>query len=393
MDEIIEATAGGIVSESVSNTKTLYCYNMQGKVVRMYNKILSNGMKTINKTSFVNGILFGFSQFVMFATYAIIFYAGGSFMYQGTLTMKNMFRAIFCLLFAGFGLGQSQQYVGNISEAKAALVNVFKTIDEPSKIDAIEIRDTNPNAHKPNPFRGEIEFKNVKFKYSDSQEEDVLKGISFKIDAGKRVAFVGASGSGKSTVVQLIERFYDVSEGVILIDGINIKDYDLIWLRQNISCVLQEPVLFQRSNFENVRYGRLTASDADVIECASRAQVADLIKPDSSTNVSGGQKQRLALARAIINNPRILLFDEFTSALNSDLEKEILKTLEPMLENRTTITIAHRLSTIENCDVIFVMDQGQIIEYGSHAELYQQKGKYYNLYNDGHQEIKKSTEE
>ncbi len=392
VDEVIEATAGGILSESVSNTKTLYCYNMQSRVVRMYNKMLSNGMKTINKTSFVNGILFGFSQFIMFVTYAIIFYAGGCFMYQGSLQIKEMFRAIFSLLFAGFGLGQAQQYVGNISEAKAALVNIFKTIDEPSKIDPIEIKENNQGAHKPNPFRGEIEFKNVKFRYTETSE-DVLKGISFKIEAGKRAAFVGASGSGKSTVIQLIERFYDAYEGEILIDGVNIKDYDLIWLRHNISCVLQEPVLFQRSNYQNIRYGSLEAKKSDVVSCAKRAQVLDLLRPGASINVSGGQKQRLAIARAIINNPRILLFDEFTSALNSDLEKEILQTLEPMLDNRTTITIAHRLSTIENSDIIFVMDSGEIIEKGTHSELYNAGGKYYHLHKAGLQELKKSEQQ
>jgi ATP-binding cassette subfamily B (MDR/TAP) protein 1 len=383
VDEVIDASAGSILSESVTNIRTLYCYNMQDKLYSMYQKVLAKGMRSVNKNCFINGVLYGMSQFIMFITYSVLFYAGGAFLSNGTLTLKNMYRAIFILQYAAFGLGLAQQYIGDISKAKSALVNIYKTIDEPSTIDPIDIREKNLNASKPENFRGEIEFQNVSFKYSELQENEVLKNLSFKILPGQKAAFVGGSGSGKSTVIQLIERFYDAGSGKVLIDGIDIKDYDLIWLRQNISCVLQEPCLFQRSNYDNILYGKLTANDSEVKDCAKRAKIADLIKPDSSRNVSGGQKQRLALARAIIKNPKIMLFDEFTSALNSNLEKKIMKTLKPMLENRTSIMVAHRLSTIKDCDVIFVMDSGRIIEKGNHSELYQLKGRYHNLYNIG----------
>jgi ATP-binding cassette subfamily B (MDR/TAP) protein 1 len=382
-DEVIESTAGSIISESVANTKTLYCYNMQSKVVRMYKRVLKNGFKNINKKSILNGFLFGMSQFMMYAAYAVIYFAGAQFIYNDTLTMDTMFRAIFSLLFAGFGLGQAQQYVANISQAKAALVNIFKTIDERSLIDPTEISEKTLKSE----IKGKIEFRNVSFKYSN-EGPDVLKKISFTILPGQKVAFVGKSGSGKSTVIQLIERFYDVTEGEILIDDEDIRNYDLTYLRHNLSCVLQEPVLFQRSITENIRYGKLEANDEEVSIAAQKAKIEHKLISDSDINVSGGEKQRLALARAMINKPKIILLDEFTSALNSNLEKEILELMKEITEDSTIITIAHRLPTIEDSDIIFVMEEGEIVEKGSHVELFNSKGKYFKLYNIGLAEFK-----
>lgn len=392
VDEVIETSAGGIVSESVCNTKTIYSYNMQKKVVRMYTRILKNGMKTINKTSIVNGVAFGFSQFCMFIIYSIIFYAGGSFMYQGTLTVKNMFRAIFSILFAGFGLGQAQQYVGDMSAARSAIVNIFNVLDEPSSIDAIEISKQN-TSKKPESFKGKIEFKNVTFAYPSRPDVIVFEDLSFIIEPGQNIAFVGYSGSGKSTIIQLIERFYDPIKGQILIDDIDIRELDLINLRHQMSLVAQEPILFKTDIIQNIQYGKLNATMDNVQQAAEQARISKYIAPEYDKTiipVSGGEKQRVALARAIIKNPRILLLDEATSALDSKVEKEIQETLDEMMKGRTTITIAHKLSTIERSDLIYVMDHGKIVEIGNHNELYDQKGKYFHLYNAGQAELKKS---
>jgi ATP-binding cassette subfamily B (MDR/TAP) protein 1 len=391
VDDVIDNNAGGIISESVCNTKTIYSYNMQEKVVKMYQNMLKNGMKKINKTSFINGVLFGFSQFIMFVIYAIIFYAGASFMSQGTLTIKNMFRAIFVILFAGFGLGQSQQYVGDISAAKSALINLFRTIDEPSPIDPIEIRDTKKDAIKKE-ITGKIEFRNVGFRYPTRPDVVVFENLNFTIQPGQNVAFVGFSGSGKSTIIQLLERFYDTTEGQILIDDVDIKEFDLIHLRTQMSLVMQEPILFKTDIIENIKYGKLNATKEEVELAANQAKISHYVSSDYDKTiipVSGGEKQRIALARAIIKNPKILLLDEATSALDSKVEKEIQATLDEMMKGRTTITIAHKLSTIENSDVIFLMDQGKILEQGSHSELYEKKQRYFNLYNAGQSEIKK----
>jgi ATP-binding cassette subfamily B (MDR/TAP) protein 1 len=219
VDEVIETSAGGIVSESVCNTKTIYCYNMQRKVVRMYSRILKNGMKTINKSSVTNGIAYGFSQFCLFITHAIIFYAGGAFLYEGTLTVKNMLRAIFVFLFAAFGLGQAQQFVGDMSSAKSAIVNIFNVLDQKSLIDPIEDEHKHPREKKTcqniscENLKGKIEFRNVKFANTTRPDVTVFEDLSFIIKPGQSAAFVGYSGSGKSTIIQLIERFYDPIKG------------------------------------------------------------------------------------------------------------------------------------------------------------------------------------
>lgn len=391
VSEVVDSTAGGIVSESIVNTKTIFCYNMQDNVVDLYHKEIQNGEKTINKTSFVNGILFGLSQFFMFITYAALFYAGGSFMYQGTLEMKNMFRAIFVLIFAGFGLGQSQQYVGDIAKSKAAIVSIFTTIEEKSLIDPIEIKNrTNSPAVRPTIIKGKIEFRNVYFSYPSKPEKKVLHNVSFVIQPGQKAAFVGYSGSGKSTIVQLIERFYDVDKGSILIDDIDIKEYDLISMRSFVSMVMQEPVLFNRTNSENIKYGKLDATREEIEIAAKKANISDLITTECDRNIpSGGQKQKLAIARAIIKNPSILLLDEATSALDANSEIEVQKTLDSIMDNRTTLTIAHKLATVVNSDIIFLMEKGHIEEQGNHNQLLELKGRYFSLYNYGNSALSK----
>jgi ATP-binding cassette, subfamily B (MDR/TAP), member 1 len=391
VSEVVDSNAGGIVSECIVNTKTIFCYNMQDKVVDLYNKEIHNGEKTISKTSFINGIIYGLSQFFMFVTYSALFLAGGFFMYQGTLEMKNMFRAIFVLILAGFGLGHSQQYVGDIAKSKSAIVSIFTTIDEKSLIDPMEIKNKNdPPAIRPNNLKGKIEFRNVYFSYPSKPGKTVLHDVSFTILPGQKVGFVGYSGSGKSTIVQLIERFYDVDKGSILIDDVDIKNYDLITLRSYVSMVMQEPVLFNRTNSENVRYGKLDATREEIEIAAKKANISDLITPERDRNIpSGGQKQKLAIARAIIKNPSILLLDEATSALDSKSEVEVQKTLDSIMDGRTTITIAHKLATVVDSDIIFLMEKGTIKETGTHNELMQLKGKYSILYNFGNTALTK----
>ena len=255
-------------------------------------------------------------------------------------------------------------------------------MNTPSKINAFEY--INKDKQFPNVFNGKIEFRNVTFAYPTKPKQKILKNLSLIINPGEHVALDGYSGSGKSTIIQLIERYYDVNDGEILIDDINIKDYNLFKLRRKIGLVSQEPVLFKRSVYENILYGKLDSSKEEVFDAAKRAAIEKFFNDKEMGTkedpVSGGEKQRLAIARAFLKNPVILLLDEATSALDKDSEKEVQKSIDELQKGRTSVSVAHKLSTIIDSDVIFVMESGRLVEQGTHEELLNKKGKYYTLY-------------
>src|SRR5205814_5603111 len=224
---------------------------------------------------------------------------------------------------------------------------------------------------------GRVEFKQVSFSYEGAQP--ALREISLTVEPGEMIGLCGPSGAGKSTLVNLICRFYDVTEGQILIDGIDIRDYDVKWLRRQIGVVLQEPYLFHGTIAENIRYGNATASDSEVIRAAKAANAHDFVVgfPDGydtmvgerGQSLSGGERQRISIARAILHNPRILILDEATSSVDSETERQIQQALDRLVEGRTTFAIAHRLSTLQAADRLVVLDKGKIVEQGLHSEL------------------------
>ena len=292
--------------------------------------------------------------------------------------------------------------LGNLKKAQVAFKSLYSTLDTPSLINPF--RKDNEGKLTAMNIKGKIELKNVYFAYPTRPETVILKDVSLTIMPGQQAALVGYSGSGKSTVIQLLNRFYDVEDGKgeILIDGVNIKEYNLYELRKKIGLVSQEPSLFRVSVLENVRYGKLDATDEECIEAAREANIMKFFTKDRMNEVigqqnkgsgpkeqgvgakkdpvSGGEKQRLAIARAFLKNPTILLLDEATSALDKDSELEVQKSLDKLAANRTCVSIAHRLSTIENCDQIFVLENGRLVEQGTHEELMKLGRKYYTLH-------------
>ena len=251
------------------------------------------------------------------------------------------------------------------------------------------INPVTEEGEKPEEFDGSIEFKDITFSYPTRPDIKVLEGFNLNIEVGKTYALVGPSGCGKSTVIQLLLRFYDPSTGEVLVGGKDVRTLNVKWLRQHIGVVSQEPVLFNSTIAENILYGKDGATQEEVKQAAANANAHDFISklPDGYSTLvgeggiqlSGGQKQRIAIARALISDPKILLLDEATSALDTESESIVQQALDKASAGRTTIIIAHRLSTIQNADLIASVQDGRIAETGSHTELMDKKGLYYNL--------------
>ena len=341
-DELAEKQAGTILSECMINTKSIFCYNFQSKAVELYSDVLERNKKSLCSLV-VNGLLTGLSQFMMYGVYACVFYVGGILIKNQSIDFGQMMRAIFAVLFAAFGVGQAQQYVGDYKAAQEALVNLFKVINSHTLINPYEKEKIKVEKQS---FNGKIEFIDVKFSYPTRPNELILKGISFVLNPGQSAGIVGFSGSGKSTIIQLILRFYDIDSGEILIDGKDIKEYDLLSLRKCIGLVMQEPVLFKQNIYQNILYGDLNANYDDVINAAKEAKVPRIeqISPENENvlPVSGGEKQRIAIARCILKNPKILLLDEASSALDKKTEVLVQESLDNLMKGRTSLAIAHR---------------------------------------------------
>lgn len=382
-DEKIEYEAGSILSESVNNSKTVLSYNFQAKALDLYSSSIDIFNKGFIKNSITQGFWYGLTMSFTYIAFGVIYYVGGLLIMDNITSAENMNNAIFCVLTAAFGINNAQMYLRDIDKARESLISIYKVLNTKSEINPFE-KGVGIN----NDFKGKIEFRNVVFKYPSRPDSIVLNNISFTLNPGQSIAFVGPSGSGKSSIIQLLLRFYDVNSGEILIDNVNIKEYSLIDIRKKFGLVLQEPVLFKTSVIENIRYGKLESSDEKCREMAKLSYIDKFFDENKNVNcinidkslVSGGEKQRIAIARAIINDPIILLLDEATSALDVNSEKIVQAALDEIIKSKTSITIAHRLSTIEKSDVIYVIENGEILEKGSFSELVNLKGNFHRLY-------------
>ncbi|KAM5153162.1 bile salt export pump-like [Mantella aurantiaca] len=389
-DKMALEEAGKVSSEAISNIRTVAGLGKEKMFVEMYEEQLVLPYKSAVKKAHVYGVCFGFAQCVIFMAYAASFRFGGYLVNTEGLHYSLVFRVIAAIVTSGTALGRASSFTPDYAKAKTAATQFFKLLDRVPKTSVYST-----DGDKWDNFRGDIQFVDCKFTYPSRPVTMVLKGLSVGVKSGQTLAFVGSSGCGKSTSVQLLERFYDPDEGKVLVDGHDTSKINISFLRSKIGIVSQEPVLFEGSIADNIKYGDncREVSMEEVIVAARKAQLHEFVMslPDKyETNVgiqgsqlSRGQKQRIAIARAIVRDPKILLLDEATSALDTESEKTVQEALDEARQGRTCIAIAHRLSTIQNSDIIAVMSQGVIIEKGNHEELMSRKGAYYKLVTTG----------
>ncbi|KAH6789705.1 P-glycoprotein 11 [Perilla frutescens var. frutescens] len=374
-----------VANDAVSNIRTVASFCAQEKIIEIYMKKCEGPAARRRKLGLVGGIGFGLSMLLLYLVYAAAFYAGARLVEGGKTTFSHVFRVFFALTIVATAISAWSAMAPDSSKAKSGAASVFAILDRKSKIDP-----SDESGMTLGNVKGEIEFRHVNFSYPSRPHIQILKDLSLTVSSGKVVALVGESGSGKSTVISLLQRFYDHDSGVITVDGIEIQQLQLKWLRQQMGLVSQEPVLFNDTIRANIAYGKggSSATEAEIIDAAKSAnahefisglnQGYDTIVGERGVQLSGGQKQRVAIARAIIKSPTILLLDEATSALDAESEKIVQEALDKVMVNRTTIVVAHRLSTIRGADLIAVFRNGHILEKGNHTTLTNLKDGYYS---------------
>eukprot|EP00731_Ephydatia_muelleri_P002268 Em0001g2268a len=373
-----------LAEEVLSSIRTVVALGGEQKEVDRHNLRLKEAGWIGAKKGFANGTVLALIFFIIYSLYAVVFWFGGYLISVKQINSGDLLTSFFALIIGAFSLGQAAPNMENLMTAAGASVSIYETIDRIPPIDS-----DSDEGEIPESFDSAVEFKDVQFSYPNRPDVQILTGFSMKISVGKTVALVGPSGCGKSTVIQLLQRFYDPSGGEVFVGGRNIRTLNLKWLRRHIGLVSQEPVLFDTTIAENIRFGREDATLSDIEKAAREANVHDFIASlpngyntlvgERGVQLSGGQKQRVAIARALVRDPKLLLLDEATSALDTESESVVQEALDKARSGRTTIVIAHRLSTIQNADLIIAIEEGQVAEMGTHAELIQQKGLYFNL--------------
>ncbi|XP_055382556.1 multidrug resistance protein homolog 65-like [Condylostylus longicornis] len=382
------AKAGNLLEEILSSVRTVVAFGGEKKEVEHYGTLLVSARKASERKGAFSGFGEGVSRLLMFICCSgAIWYGIHLIIDDRDKTVKEYTPATMLIAFFGIVVGadniaKSSPFLEAFGTARGAAIEVFKMIDLKSKIDPLSTTGKISNIES----KGIIEFEDVFFRYPSRQDIIILRGISINIESGQTVALVGSSGCGKSTCIQLIQRFYDPDFGQIKLDGLDIRKYNLNWLRSNIAIVGQEPVLFFGTIVDNIRSGKTSATDKEVEEAAKSAGAHNFIINlphgyqtkigEKGTQLSGGQKQRIAIARALIQNPKILLLDEATSALDYESEKLVQQALDLASKGRTTIVVSHRLSAIKGADKIVYIDHGKVLEEGTHDELMQLNGHY-----------------
>ncbi|KAL4199569.1 hypothetical protein AMTRI_Chr03g145570 [Amborella trichopoda] len=376
--------ANMLAGEAVSNIRTVTAFCAEDKVIHLYTESLSGPTRRSFRRGQIAGIFYGVSQCFLFSSYGLALWYGSVLMHQGLASFKSIMKTFMVLIVTALAMGETLALAPDLIKGNQMAASVFEILDRRSEI----VQD--PSAEELSHVEGSIELLRVSFSYPSRPDVRIFYDFDLKVNPSQSMALVGASGSGKSSVLALILRFYEPTAGKVLIDGKDIRKVRLKSLRRHIGLVQQEPALFAASIYDNILYGKDGATESDVLEAARLANADGFIAslPDGyatkvgerGVQLSGGQKQRVAIARAVLKNPAILLLDEATSALDAESERVVQQALDRLMKNRTTIMVAHRLSTIQSADVISVLQDGKIIEQGSHESLAENKsGAYYRL--------------
>ena len=378
--QVLLGELNGTVEEMVGGYKTVVAYERQEAVITEFNNTADELTKAGIFAEILGGSMGPVMNVINNVGFVIIAAFGGYFALRGDISIGIISAFIVYAKQFGRPIDEIAQVYGQIQTAIAGAERVFAMIDEP--------REDKSGSENMEHAKGVITFKNVNFSYVPGQQ--VLYDFNLEVRAGHKIALVGATGSGKTTVVNLLMRFYDIDSGEILIDGVNIKDIDCCSLRENTAIVLQDTVLFADTVRNNLKYSKEDVSDGQMEQAAKMSNCHDMILrledgydtmlSGEGYNLSQGQRQLLSIARAFLAQPKILILDEATSSVDTRTEKRIQDAMVKLMENRTSLIIAHRLSTIQDADFIVVMEQGKIIETGNHEELLGKQGKYYELY-------------
>ena len=383
------ANVNGQVEEVYGGLNIVKVFNAEGKVTNEFEKANDNLYHSAWKSQFLSGLMFPVMNFIGNVGYVAVAVAVGYLSIQGTITVGNIQSFIQYNKQFTQPINQIAQISSMLQAMVAAAERVFEFLEED------EEKNTAKQGTNVEQLKGNVKFDHVKFGYD--AEKTIINDFNCDVKDGQKIAIVGPTGAGKTTMVKLLMRFYDVTDGAILVDGINIKDFERGELRKMFGMVLQDTWLFGGTVKENIKYGKEDATDDEVIQAAKAAHVHHFIKTlpngynsvlnEESSNVSAGQKQLLTIARVILTDPKVLILDEATSSIDTRTEIQIQKAMDNLMEGRTSFIIAHRLSTIKNADLILVMNHGDIVEQGTHEELLAKGGFYSDLYNSQFEEV------
>ncbi|MDI3286411.1 ABC transporter transmembrane domain-containing protein [Polyangium sp. 15x6] len=376
------ARANEVAEETIAGIRTVRAFAAEKTEAGRYTKAVWDAFAVVWRRIVTSSVFMSVSSFAAFAALALVLWYGGRLVSQGAMTPGGLTSFLIYTLMVAFSLGGMSELWADLMRASGAAERVFELIDRPPTIPLAE-------GARPGSVEGRIELSRVSFAYPSRKDVPVLRDLDLAIASGEVVALVGPSGSGKSTIAALLLRLYDPTEGRIALDGKDLRELSPEWLRRNVGVVSQEPMLFSCSVADNIRYGRTTATEAEVEAAARAANAHEFVSKfpegyatlvgERGVKLSGGQKQRVAIARAVLKDPRILVLDEATSALDAESEHLVKEALDRLMKGRTTLIIAHRLSTVMGANRVVVIEDGKIVQSGDHATLMQQGGLYRKL--------------